>query len=81
VATYLGTCLMNTVYLLNPDALVIGGGVAAAGDVLFDPLTDFLRSSLTPECFSELAIRHARFGNTAGIIGSSALAAELTVAT
>ncbi len=77
VATYLGSCLMSCVFLLNPDAIVIGGGVAHAGDVLFDPLTEELRSSLTTECFDNLQIKHAKFGNTAGIIGSSALADEL----
>ncbi len=77
VATYLGSCLMSCIFLLNPDAIVIGGGVAHAGDVLFDPLTEKLRSSLTTECFDKLQIKYAKFGNTAGIIGSSALAAEL----
>lgn len=75
VARYLGAALMNTVYLLNPDAIVIGGGVAHAGDLLFDPLKDRLRETLTSECFAHLAIVPARFGNTAGILGSSALAA------
>ena len=77
VATYLGTCLMSCVYLLNPDALVIGGGVAHAGDVLFAPLREKLRGTLTSECFDQLEIKHAQFGNTAGIIGSSAMAAGL----
>lgn len=77
VADCLGSSLMNCVYLLNPDAIVVGGGVAAAGEVLFGPLRDRLRQSLTPECFDHLGIRPATFGNTAGIIGSAALAAEL----
>ncbi len=77
VATYLGSCLMSCIFLLNPDAIVIGGGVAHAGDVLFNPLTEKLRSSLTTECFDNLEIKHAKFGNTAGIIGSSAMAADL----
>ena len=77
VATYLGSCLMSCIFLLNPDAIVIGGGVAHAGDVLFHPLTEKLRSSLTTECFDKLQIKHAKFGNTAGIIGSSAMAADL----
>lgn len=78
VADCLGACLMSTVYLLNPDAIVVGGGVAHAGDLLFDPLKRKLQDTLTGECFHHLRIVPARFGNTAGIIGSSALAAELT---
>lgn len=77
VATYLGNCLMSTIYLLNPDAIVIGGGVAHAGDILFKPLNEKLKNSLTKECFDDLTLSHARFGNTAGIIGCSTMAREL----
>ena len=77
VATCLGSCLMSCVFLLNPDAIVIGGGVAHAEEVLFNPLTDKLRSSLTSECFDALKIKAAKFGNTAGIIGSAAMVAGL----
>ncbi len=76
VAHYLASCLMSTVYLLNPDAIVIGGGVAHAGELLFDPLRRRLRETLTVECYNSLSIVPARFGNTAGIIGCSALAAD-----
>jgi len=77
VATYLGSCLMSTIYLLNPDAVVIGGGVAQAGKFLFDPLRSKLKASLTRECIDDLVISHAKFGNTAGIIGCSTMAREL----
>ncbi|MEM7697037.1 MAG: ROK family protein, partial [Verrucomicrobiota bacterium] len=78
VADCLANCLMSVVYLLNPDAIVIGGGVAYAGPtLLFDPLRERLKQSLTPECFDHLAVVPARFGNTAGILGCSAMAAEL----
>lgn len=76
VAEYLAACLMNTIYLLNPDAVVIGGGVAHAGELLFDPLKRRLGETLTLECFQHLSIVPARFGNTAGILGCSAMAAE-----
>ncbi|MEM9018646.1 MAG: ROK family protein, partial [Verrucomicrobiota bacterium] len=77
VANYLAATLMSVVYLLNPNAIVIGGGVAHAGELLFDPLKRRLRETLTEECFDHLSVVPARFGNTAGIIGSSALAADL----
>lgn len=77
VAKYLASCLMSTVYLLNPDVLVIGGGVANAGDVLFEPLRARLKETLTVECYQSLAVIPAKFGNTAGIRGCSAMAAEL----
>lgn len=77
VAHCLGFCLMSVVYLLNPEAIVVGGGVSEAGNLLFDPLRKTLKKSLTAECFDHLKIVPARFGNTAGMIGSSAMATEL----
>jgi len=77
VAECLGFCLMSVVYLLNPEVIVVGGGVSEAGDLLFIPLKETLRNSLTKECFEHLRIVPARFGNTAGILGSSAMASEL----
>lgn len=76
VAVLLGTALTSIVYLLNPDAIVIGGGVAHAGDVLFAPLKERMRSMLSFEFYEALRILPAEFGNTAGIIGGAALAAE-----
>lgn len=77
VARCLGFCLMSVVYLLNPEVIVVGGGVSEAGEILFGPLRETLRHSLTAECFDHLHIVPARYGNTAGILGSSAMAAEL----
>jgi glucokinase len=68
---------MSTIYLLNPDAVIIGGGVAHAGDLLFEPLKRKLRESLADEFFDHLSVLHARFGNTAGLVGCSAIAADL----
>lgn len=77
VATCLGFCLMSVVYLLNPEVIVVGGGVSHAGNILFEPLKETLKNSLTAECYDHLGIVPARFGNTAGIIGSSAMASEI----
>ncbi len=77
VARCLGFCLMNVVYLLNPEIIVVGGGVSEAGALLFEPLRETMRHSLTAECFNHLIISPARYGNTAGILGSSAMAADL----
>ncbi len=77
VASCLANCLSSCIYLLNPDAIVIGGGVAHAGDLLFAPLRQKLEASLTEECSGQLQICSARFGNSAGIRGSAALASEL----
>lgn len=77
VANYLGACLMSVVYLLNPEVIVVGGGVSHSGNLLFDPLKKKLQDTLTLECFENLTVVPARYGNTAGILGSSAMALEL----
>lgn len=77
VANYLGACLMSVVYLLNPEVIVVGGGVSHSGNLLFDPLKKKLQDTLTLECFENLTVVPARYGNTAGILGSSAMALDL----
>jgi glucokinase len=70
----LGTALASVVWLLNPETIVIGGGVAKAGAVLFEPIRRSI-SARTSRVFHEyLSIVPALLGNDAGIIGSAALA-------
>ena len=76
VADWLGTALASIAGLLNPDAFVIGGGVAQAGDLIFDPLKRKVQSMLSTVVWEKLQILPARFSNEAGIIGNAALAAD-----
>ncbi len=76
VADWLGTALASIAWLLNPDAFVIGGGVAQAGPLLFDPLRRKVQSMLSTIVWENLQILPARFSNEAGIIGNAALAAD-----
>jgi glucokinase len=77
VADWLGTALASITWLLNPDAFVIGGGVAQAGPLLFDPLRRKVKSMLSTVVWEGLQIVPAKFHNEAGIIGNAALAADL----
>jgi len=76
IAEILATALMNCCWLLNPEAIIIGGGVAKAGPLLFDPLNQYLRNQLSGPFKDDLQILPARFGNEAGIIGAATLALE-----
>lgn len=76
VAARLASALMNCCWLLNPEAIVIGGGVAKAGDLLFGPLTARLYSQLSGPFKEHLMVLPARFGNEAGMIGAAALSLE-----
>jgi len=67
---------MNCCWLLNPEAVIIGGGVAKAGSLLFAPLDHILRAQLSRPFKENLRILPARFGNEAGIIGAGTMALE-----
>jgi glucokinase len=76
VADWLGTAISSIAWLLNPDAFVIGGGVAQAGDLIFTPLKNKVQSMLSTVVWERMQILPARFSNEAGIIGNAALAAD-----
>ncbi|HEX4752288.1 MAG TPA: ROK family protein, partial [Solirubrobacterales bacterium] len=59
--------------IFEPEAIVIGGGVIAAGDLLLDPCRKEVRErALKP--MNETPILKATLGNDAGMIGAAALA-------
>jgi glucokinase len=76
IGAKLGSAVMNCCWLLNPQAVIIGGGVAKAGDLLFSPLTAHLYSQLSGPFKEHLMVLPARFGNEAGMIGAAALSLE-----
>lgn len=76
IAQKLACTIVNACWLLNPSAIIIGGGVAKAGELLFDPLKVSIQNQLAPAFLNELEIIPARFSNDAGIIGAATLALE-----
>jgi len=76
IAKKLATTVMNCCWLLNPEAIVIGGGVAKAGDLLLAPLQKHLFSQLSGPFKDHLSILPARFGSEAGMVGAATLALE-----
>jgi glucokinase len=80
VGKKLATAAMNCCWLLNPEALVIGGGVARAGELLFKPFKEHLFSQLSGPFKDHLMVLSAAFGHEAGIIGAAALARESVMA-
>lgn len=75
-AEMLACLIMNLMYTLVPDAFIIGGGVAKAGDLLMKPLLKNLREQLFPMHMEELNILPARFGAEAGLLGAGAMAMD-----
>ena len=69
LAVKLSCALMNCCYLLNPEAIIIGGGVAKARTLLFQPLQEIMKTQLAAPLVEYLEILPAQFGTEAGILG------------
>jgi glucokinase len=75
IGRWLGHGIASLTAVLDPAAVVIGGGVSAAGDLLVDPVREAFRRELTGRGYRpEAEIRAARLGNDAGVIGAADLA-------
>ena len=72
----IGITLCNIVWLLNPDRIVIGGGVAKAGEFVFGPIRRVIEERTMKVFHQGLTIVPAQLGTDAGIIGSAALGLE-----
>lgn len=72
----IGIMLTNITWLLNPDRFVIGGGVAKAGPLVFDPIRRTIRERTSAVYHEHLEVVPAELGNDGGIIGSAALAVD-----
>jgi len=70
---YLGVALCSCIVLADPDLIVLGGGIAAAGDVLFDPIRRTVRHRSQISGFDVDRIVPAELGNQAGMFGAAAL--------
>ncbi|MFH8346868.1 ROK family protein [Streptomyces sp. NPDC018045] len=67
--------LVTSLTLLDPHTLIIGGGLAEAGDTLFEPLREAVRARVT---FQRLPlIVPAALGDAAGCLGAGLLAWDL----
>jgi glucokinase len=74
---WLGHGIASLVAVLDPAVVVIGGGVAAAGDLLLDPARAAFDRELTGRGYRPRAeIVPAVLGNRAGMIGAADLARE-----
>src|SRR5699024_1487643 len=75
LGSWLGVGVASISSLLDPDMIVVGGGVAAAGDLLLDPARTAYADHLTARTHRDLApFVLAGMGNRAGIVGAADLA-------
>lgn len=69
-AQALGTTLAGAVALLDPQAIILAGGVASALDVIGPPLRAALQRQLPPH-LRGIAVRQGHFGPGAGLVGAA----------
>ena len=76
-AKYLGISVASIVHFLNPEMVVLGGGVVEAmGDSLLDPIRHAAAEYALPTTMDGVQIIAATLGDNAGVIGASVLARE-----
>lgn len=72
-AGYLGAGLAGVVNLLNPETIVIGGGVADGGGGFVEAVAREIRERAFASAVQDLRVVKATLGNDAGFIGASIL--------
>jgi glucokinase len=77
VGSHLGVALASYANIFEPDVIVIGGGVIAAGDLLLEPARAEVRKRALPP-MNETLVVAAELGPDAGMIGAAAMALEET---
>ena len=76
-ADYLAQAMGTIQAVLDPQVYVIGGGLSEAGDIILDPIREYLGPNLPARGFRpEPKIVAAQFTNQAGVIGAADLARE-----
>lgn len=70
---YVGLGVANVCNLLNPQMVVVGGELAAVGDVLLDPIREVVRRCTLPSAGDRLSVVAGVLGERAQVLGALAL--------
>ena len=76
VCYYLGLACANISNTLNPEFVVIGGGVSAAGDFLLKRVQKNFNEFAFATVRTSTQLKLAELGNDAGVIGAASLATQ-----
>ncbi|HEV2815111.1 MAG TPA: ROK family transcriptional regulator [Solirubrobacteraceae bacterium] len=71
-----GRVLAGLVNVLNPEAIVIGGELAAAGDALLDPIRAAIARYAIPSASADVRVVQSPLGGRAEVLGALILAAH-----
>lgn len=76
VGRYLGIGIANMIAVITPDRIVVGGGIAAAGGLLFEPIWAEVRRRVHITSLDQVTLVAAELGTWAGSIGAAVHGAE-----
>jgi glucokinase len=76
-AFYLGVAAMNMMHVIDPDMVVFGGGMIAAGESFLERIRRHVRELAFPVPAEKTQVRYAQLGSDAGFIGAAACARKL----
>ena len=76
-AFYLAVGAMNLMHTIDPDMVVFGGGMIAAGDAFLERIRHHVRELAFPVPAAKTQIRYAQLGSDAGFIGAAACGRQL----
>ena len=73
---WLGVACANMINLLNPELIVVGGGVMGAGDMLLKPAIEAARKHAFASSFRDCRIVQSKLWPEAGMVGAGLLARD-----
>ena len=74
---HLGVGVTSLVNVFNPEVVVVGGELVAAGDLLLEPARAVVAERALIPARDQVRIVPARFGDESGMLGAAALAFEV----
>ncbi|MGH9470186.1 MAG: ROK family protein [Terriglobia bacterium] len=72
----LGVALAGVVSILNPEIIVIGGGVASAGSLLLSPARETMKRLAQPLAARQVRVVRSKLGARAGLLGMARMALD-----
>jgi glucokinase len=76
-AYYLAVGAMNIMHIIDPEMIVYGGGMTAAGDPFLERIRHYVRELAFPVPAAKTAVLYAQLGSDAGFIGAAGCARQL----
>jgi glucokinase len=74
VAHYLAMGVANVISILDPQMVVLGGGLMQAADLLLEPLRQEVLEWAQPVAVQKSRIERSQLGEDAGLLGAARLA-------